>query len=95
MGDIVLGDCLRLLPGWAGQQSSFWRNMEERKAQFAMAPVLQAEEDCWYHAREIEIAKKEAEIMKNVPEWIVGESTYLMDRCVPRQIAPMDKNLKK
>jgi hypothetical protein len=48
-----------------------------------MAPVLQAEEYRWYHARGIEIAKKEAEIMKNVPVWNVGESTYLTDRCVP------------
>jgi NADH dehydrogenase (ubiquinone) 1 alpha subcomplex subunit 13 len=69
--------------------------LEERKARYAMAPVLQAEEDRWYLARETEILKKEAEIMKDVPGWKVGESTYYTDRWVPRHVAPMDKNSKK
>ena len=69
--------------------------LEERKARFAMAPILQAEEDRWYMEREKEILKQEAEIMKNVPGWKVGEKTYHSDRWVPRHVAPLDKNLKK
>lgn len=60
-----------------------------------MAPVLQAEEDRWYVAREQEMLKKEAEIMKDVPGWKVGESTFYSNRWVPRHVAPLDKNLKK
>ena len=44
---------------------------------------------------EKEILKQEAEIMKNVPGWKVGEKTYHSDRWVPRHVAPLDKNLKK
>lgn len=69
--------------------------LEERKARYAMAPVLQAEEDRWYMEREKAIQAKEAEVMKFVPGWKVGESTYYTNRWVPRQWAPMDKNTKK
>ena len=68
---------------------------EELKSRYAMAPMLQAEEDRWYMEREKEIMKKEAEIMKNVEGWKVGASTYFSDRWVPRSVAPLDKNLKK
>lgn len=69
--------------------------MAEREARYAMAPFLQAEEDAWYHAREQEILEKEANIMKSVPGWKVGESSYLTDRWVPRQFGMLDKNVKK
>lgn len=69
--------------------------MAEREAQYAMAPFLQAEEDAWYHAREQYIMEKEAAIMKDVPDWKVGESTYFTQRWVPRQTAFLDKNVKK
>jgi len=69
--------------------------LEERKARYAMAPILQAEEDRLYVAREKEIKEKEAEIMKNVKNWKAGESVYLTDRWVPRVVAPLDRNVKK
>jgi NADH dehydrogenase (ubiquinone) 1 alpha subcomplex subunit 13 len=69
--------------------------LEERRARYAMVPVLQAESDKWYVVQENEILKREAEIMKDVPHWVVGESTYLTKRWVPRHIAPLDKNAKK
>ena len=69
--------------------------LEERKARFAMAPMLQAESDRWYVAREKNIYKKEAEIMKNVPGWQAGRSVYFTSRWVPRNVAPLNKNLKK
>ena len=69
--------------------------MAEREARYAMAPVLQAEEDRWYYEREQEIRQKEAEIMKNVPGWKVGESQFFSGRWVPRQFTYMDKNIKK
>jgi NADH dehydrogenase (ubiquinone) 1 alpha subcomplex subunit 13 len=69
--------------------------LAEREARYAMAPLLQAEEDRWYVEREKEIMKKEAEIMKNVPGWKVGESMYFTKRWVPRQTTFVDKNVKK
>lgn len=69
--------------------------LAERESRYAMAAILQAEEDRWYCERENAILQKEAEIMKNVPGWKVGESVYLTDRWVPRQTSFLDKNLKK
>jgi len=69
--------------------------MAEREARYAMAPVLQAEEDRWYLAREKYILEQEAEIMKDVPGWVVGESVYFGKRWVPRQTMMMDSNFKK
>ncbi|GKY95135.1 hypothetical protein MPSEU_000477400 [Mayamaea pseudoterrestris] len=68
--------------------------LEERRARYAMAPILQAEEDRWYVERENGILKHEAEIMKDVRGWTVGESTYHSDRWVNRQVAQLNKNLK-
>lgn len=33
--------------------------------------------------------------MKHVPGWKVGESVYSTDRWVPRQVAYLDRNVKK
>lgn len=68
--------------------------LEERRARYAMAPILQAEEDLYYIEREKQIQKQEAEIMKDVRGWTVGESTYLTDRFVNRNVCPLNKNLK-
>jgi len=67
---------------------------EERRARYAMAPILQAEQDRLYLYREKEILKKEAEIMKDVPGWVVGENTYYTDRWVSRHGSPLNKNHK-
>ena len=69
--------------------------LAQRQARFSMAPILQVEADRWYLEREREIFKREAEIMKNVPGWKVGESTFLTDRWVPPSFSHMDKNSKK
>ena len=70
--------------------------LEERKARYAMAPILQAEEDKWYAARQADIIAKEAEIMKNVPGWKPGESVYnSTDRWVPPNFSPLNKHTKK
>lgn len=69
--------------------------LAEREARYAMAPILQAEEDRWYVEREKEIYDKEAEIMKNVPGWVVGQSPYFTSRWVPRQTTFLNKNTKK
>ena len=69
--------------------------LADREARYAMAPILQAEEDRWYYEREKEIMAKEAEIMKNVKDWKVGESQYLTKRWVPRQVVDLDRNTKK
>ena len=78
-----------------GNKERNGEKLAEREARYAMAPLLQAEEDRWYFEREKEIMQKEAEIMKNVPGWKVGESSYYTSRWVPRQTAFLDKNVKK
>jgi NADH dehydrogenase (ubiquinone) 1 alpha subcomplex subunit 13 len=69
--------------------------LEARKARYAMAPILQAEEDRWYLAREKEILKREALVMSDVPGWKLGESPFHSDRWLPPHVAPLDKNVKK
>lgn len=74
------------------------RNAErlaDREARYAMAPILQAEADRWYYEREKEIMAREAEIMKDVKGWKVGEPQYLTKRWVPRQVVDLDRNTKK
>lgn len=78
-----------------GNKERNGEKLEERKARYAMAPILQAEADRYYMEREKEILKQEAEIMRDVPGWKVGESTYYSERWVPRHVAPLNKNLKK
>lgn len=67
----------------------------DREVRYAMAPILQAESDRWFVAREMEIKQKEAEIMKDVPGFRPGESVYYTKRWVPRQFTEMDTNYKK
>ena len=63
------------------------RQLEKRDARINILPLLQAEEDRRYSRKwpfnewqsylrmEAHVHKKEAEIMKDVPGWKVGEST--------------------
>mmetsp|Transcript_9489 Transcript_9489/g.13468 ORF Transcript_9489/g.13468 Transcript_9489/m.13468 type:complete len:134 (+) Transcript_9489:77-478(+) len=67
---------------------------EERKIRYALAPLLQAEADREYVHREKEILAKEAEVMKDVEGWKVGQSPYNSGRFMPRAINPFDKNIK-
>jgi NADH dehydrogenase (ubiquinone) 1 alpha subcomplex subunit 13 len=69
----------------------------ERQARYAIAPILQAEQDAKYLARQAEILQREAEIMKDVPGWVVGESVYhnKTTRWVPDNPSPFSKHSKK
>lgn len=56
---------------------------EKLSARRDLVALLQAEEDRRYvKAKEMAVAR-EAEIMKDVPEWKVGESVYHGDRWMP------------
>lgn len=67
------------------------QKLEERKIRYAIAPLLQAEADSEYLARERENLKKEAEIMKNVAGWQVGKSPYWSQKWMPRKVNQMEK----
>ncbi|EKX35985.1 hypothetical protein GUITHDRAFT_146129 [Guillardia theta CCMP2712] len=49
----------------------------------ALSPFLQAEEDIDYVMREDQKLKWEAEVMKDVPGWVVGENVYHGKRWAP------------
>lgn len=49
----------------------------------AILPYLMAEQDRYISAKILSENKEEAEIMKNVPGWIVGESVYHGKRWLP------------
>lgn len=66
----------------------------ERKARYAVAPLLQAEADREYLERELINLKKEAEIMKNVEGWKVGENPYHSKKFMPRAVDPFDTSNK-
>lgn len=50
-------------------------NKEKRDSRMAILPFLQAEKDAALGVQIAESRAKEAEIMKNVPGWVVGESS--------------------
>mmetsp|Transcript_17372 Transcript_17372/g.29460 ORF Transcript_17372/g.29460 Transcript_17372/m.29460 type:complete len:133 (+) Transcript_17372:208-606(+) len=60
------------------------QRMEERKLRYAIAPFLQAEADLEYIAREKQLLKREAEVMKDVPNWQAGKSPYISKVWMPR-----------
>ena len=66
----------------------------ERKARYAIAPFLQAEADREYLERELINLKKEAEIMKNVEGWKVGQNPYYSGVFMPRTVDPFDTSNK-
>lgn len=66
----------------------------ERKARYAIAPLLQAEADREYLERELINLKKEAEIMKDVKGWKVGLSPYFSGVFMPRACDPFDTSNK-
>ena len=62
----------------------------ERQARFAMAPILQEEEDRKFLAKQKEIMKKEAELLgSNMPP------IYLSNRWVAPNTNPLNKNVGK
>jgi NADH dehydrogenase (ubiquinone) 1 alpha subcomplex subunit 13 len=60
------------------------QKLEERRIRYTLGPFLQAEADMEYKIRQDVIDKKEAEVMKNVPGWVVGQSTYHSGRWMPQ-----------
>ena len=68
----------------------------ERKARYAIAPLLQAEADREYLERELINLKKEKEIMKDVKGWsILGSlSPYASGVFMPRSCDPFDTSNK-
>ena len=63
----------------------------ERQARYAMAPILQEEEDRKFLAAEKEALKKENEILKGTKL----PPVFLSDRWVAPNTNPMDKNVGK
>lgn len=57
------------------------RELEMHRA--PLLPVLQAEEDIRWVARQKVLQEEEARIMKNVPGWKVGESNSATGRWIP------------
>ena len=72
----------------------------ERKARYAVAPVLQAEADREYLERELKILQKEKEIMKagghDMNKWGegTGQSFYSTGKFMPRAINGFDTTMK-
>ncbi|TDH66445.1 hypothetical protein CCR75_005777 [Bremia lactucae] len=65
-----------------GQQNQHQRAIakEERENRIALLPFLQAEADVEYLTQEKHMLDKEREVMKNVPGWVAGQSTYHSNR---------------
>jgi hypothetical protein len=65
-------------------------DLEERKARMLMAPYLQAEFDREWVTQHRAHLKAEADIMKDVPGWVVGRSVYMGNRWVNRKPLLLD-----
>lgn len=53
---------------------------EKREARMAIMPFLQAEQDKMLAEQIAQANAKEADVMKHVPGWKVGESVYSQPR---------------
>ena len=62
------------------------RELEREKvwSRIHLIPMLQAEADRDTYRREVAAKEREAEIMKDVKGWKVGESVYNSDRYAPK-----------
>ena len=67
------------------------QRLEDRRIRYSISPYLQAESDLVYTLLEKENLKREAEIMKDVNGWNVGESWYFSRKFMPRAIDPLSK----
>lgn len=65
-----------------GQHNQHTREVarEERERRIALLPFLQAEADVEFLAQREKVLDEEAKIMKDVPGWVAGQSTYHSDR---------------
>lgn len=65
-----------------GQHNQHQRavSREERERRIALLPFLQAEADVEFLSHHEKVVDEEAKIMKDVPGWVAGESTYHSDR---------------
>lgn len=80
--------------GQTNQQKNQQKYLE-RKARYAIAPVLQAEADRVYAERELVNLKKEQDIMKGVQGWNKSSGkAYYSDRFMPRAIDVFDTQSK-
>lgn len=61
--------------GRTNTERRFWSD-QKREQKLALAPLLQADEDMIWIERQKKALAEEAEIMKHVPGWKVGESVY-------------------
>ncbi|KAK9824121.1 hypothetical protein WJX72_007907 [[Myrmecia] bisecta] len=68
-----------------GETNKYHRALTREKveARTALYPTLQAEEDRRWIRHRDEVLEREAEIMKDVPGWKVGESVYHGKRWMP------------
>lgn len=56
---------------------------EKKDIRLAISPLLQAEEDARFVAERNEYNKWEAEVMKDVPGWVVGDCVYKTKKFMP------------
>uniref|UniRef100_A0A7S3LFL8 NADH dehydrogenase [ubiquinone] 1 alpha subcomplex subunit 13 n=1 Tax=Amphora coffeiformis TaxID=265554 RepID=A0A7S3LFL8_9STRA len=75
----------------ATNKESSAEKLLERQARYAMAPILQEEEDRKYLAAQKEVLKKEAEILQGA----TLPPIYLSDRWAAQNTNPMNKNKAK
>eukprot|EP00591_Stephanopyxis_turris_P010588 CAMPEP_0195528806 /NCGR_PEP_ID=MMETSP0794_2-20130614/31123_1 /TAXON_ID=515487 /ORGANISM="Stephanopyxis turris, Strain CCMP 815" /LENGTH=133 /DNA_ID=CAMNT_0040659997 /DNA_START=72 /DNA_END=473 /DNA_ORIENTATION=+ len=78
-------------------QTNIERNqqkMQERKLRYQIAPLLQAEADREYMARETANLKMEAKVMAGVEGWEVGKNPYNSGKWMPRATEELGRNQK-
>ncbi|KAI8867882.1 GRIM-19 [Ramicandelaber brevisporus] len=62
---------------------------ENMWSRFHLVPFLQAERDRDIYRRTVAMVEKEAEIMKGVPGWVAGQSTYHNPKYAHPQVVPV------
>eukprot|EP00285_Hemiselmis_virescens_P013523 CAMPEP_0173391904 /NCGR_PEP_ID=MMETSP1356-20130122/18648_1 /TAXON_ID=77927 ORGANISM="Hemiselmis virescens, Strain PCC157" /NCGR_SAMPLE_ID=MMETSP1356 /ASSEMBLY_ACC=CAM_ASM_000847 /LENGTH=192 /DNA_ID=CAMNT_0014349599 /DNA_START=8 /DNA_END=586 /DNA_ORIENTATION=+ len=77
---------------WVGNRERRALKLEKWFIRTTMLPLVQSEEDVKFLARQAKKRAREAEIMKDVPGWKVGESVYHSKRWVEPPLNAMNFN---
>ena len=77
-----------------GNRERNQQRLAERQIRYNLAPIMQAEADREYMRREMENLKKEAQVMRDVPNYQVGANPYISGVWMPRHVQELRRDLK-
>ncbi|OEU20925.1 hypothetical protein FRACYDRAFT_234556 [Fragilariopsis cylindrus CCMP1102] len=79
----------------AGNKKRAEQKLFERQERYTLVSLLQNEADREYIMREKKLQNHEANIMSEIPGWVVGKSQYYGSRWTPEHVMDANKSNQK